>query len=349
MSDAEPDPARPRLGDGAKRAIGVAVVVVLLAGLVLFDRSRDGADPASAPTDPTSATPESPSGSSLPLPSPLPEGGGQGKGRRSDQGRGQDQGKPATGRAGQAFTIPEPPAGIEALVCEELSRPVPLVVLSFNIKRGYAGVDRIAAEVARSDADIVLMQEVGRYGGGLDQAGQVASRLEMDWAYGPAVSRPGGVFGNAILSRHEILDSSNTRLPFAKGTIPRALLRATIELKGRPVNLYSTHLQDGGNPVRVRQAAAVSRILATDPLPRLVGGDMNSYPGSAAMSALLGPVSDPWPTVGSGAGGTGPRGGRIDYVLPSAELVARGSVVMPTGASDHRIVRTALELPAGAC
>lgn len=329
-------------GDGARRALGLVVVLAVLTGLFLWDRRGDDPAPTGtatgtdAPTATLAPDPGTSTGESQPLPPTRPPR------KKQERDRGPDL--PA-----DDIRIPRPPRGLESLVCRQLTRPVPLVVLSFNIKRGYAGIDRIAAEVARADADVVLMQEVGRIGGSPDQAGQVAQRLDMDWAYGPAVQRPRGVFGNAILSRHDILDSSNTRLPFARGTIPRALLRATIELRGRPVNLYSTHLHYGPNPVQRAQAAAVSRILAADPLPRLVGGDMNAQPGSGAMAALLGPVSDPWPVVGSGAAGTGPRGGRIDYVLPSPELESRRSIVLPTAASDHRIVRTELALPAGDC
>lgn len=324
-----------------RRVLGTVLVIAVIVVLVVLDRRQPDSETTGTDTPAATDAPSAPTGTTLPLPER-----GRGEGRKKDGRK-----KPGKAQPGgpRDISIPAPPKGIEALVCQELSKPVGLTVMSFNIQHGDAGIDRIAAAITRADADIVLMQEVGQIGGGLDQAGQVAQRLDMEWTYGPAVSRGRGVFGNAILSRYEILDSSNTRLPYARGTIARALLRATIELAGRPVNVYSTHLHYGPNPIQVTQASAVSRILAADPLPRLVGGDMNAHPGSRAMSALLGPVSDPWPSVGSGPSGTGPRGGRIDYVLPSPELVGRSSTVLATGASDHRAVRTGLQLPADDC
>lgn len=318
------------------RAGLAALVVLVVLVLVVLDR-RGGAEPAptaGTPTAPavTTTTPGAlPEGTVVPLPSPTP----------------------ATGRRPQGDDpVPAPPEGLDELVCEAVARPVPLTVLTFNMHRGHGGLDRVAAEIARSGADIVLLQEVDRFvglTGRVDQAARLARTLRMYGVFGANIPRGGGQYGTAILSRYEILDWRNTPLPNAGGAEQRGLLRATIEVGGRQVSVYNTHLQFGPSPLQLVQARAVARILAADERPLILGGDLNVWPASRPMGALYGVVRDPWPSVGRGPGGTGPRGGRIDYVLVDEEFGARSSVALPSAASDHNAVRTELTLAPGDC
>lgn len=333
---------------------GLAVLLVLaVVALVVIDRRGGGSEQASeAPSAPGTE-------SSLPEDSttvaPLPEAREQGRGDRGDKDRGPGGKKPGQGtrkRDPREIVIPSPPKGLEKLVCQTLAEPVELTVLSLNMHFGRAGLGRIADQVARTGADIVLLQEVDRHvrgTGRVDQATYLARRLRMYGVFGANRPRGGGQYGTAVLSRHEILDWTNTPLPKNRRSEQRGLLRVTLEVSGQRFNVYNTHLQFGPNPIQRVQARAVNRILGADPLPKILGGDLNAWPGSRSMRALLGPVRDPWPAVGSGPGGTGPRGGRIDYVLASDHFRAAGSAVLRTTVSDHNGVLTRLVLPPHDC
>jgi len=335
------------------RAVLAVLVVVAVVVLVVVDRraSEPGPTATDTPTSPA------PGDDPTPLPSatvaPLPgqgkaDGGPDGHGEGGRGGKDGGRGKPGRG----APVVPTPPPGLEELVCQSLARPVQLRVLSYNMHRGHGGLDRVAREVARTGADLVLLQEVDRnvgLTGRVDQTSYLASKLRMYGVFGANIPRGGGQYGTAVLSRHEILDWSNTPLPNNRGSEQRGLLRVTLEVAGQRINVYNTHLQPGPNPIQRVQGAAVSRILAADPAPRILGGDLNAWPGSRTMNALLGPVRDPWPGVGRGPGGTGPRGGRIDYVLASSQFRAVSSVVVRARASDHDAVLTRLVLPPHSC
>jgi endonuclease/exonuclease/phosphatase family metal-dependent hydrolase len=325
------------------RAGLAALVVLAVLGLVVIDRQGD--DPEQAATAPPT-TPPPTSEPTMPLPSttvaPLP-------GKRSGA-----QGQGTKGRRGArgATAVPTPPAGLDTLVCQTLAKPVRLRVLSYNMHRGHGGLARVASEIARTGADIVLLQEVDRnvgLTGRVDQTAYLATRLRMYGVFGANIPRGGGQYGTAVLTRHEVQEWSNTPLPNNRGSEQRGLLRVTLEVAGQRFNVYNTHLQFGPNPIQRVQGAAVSRILGSDPLPRILGGDLNAWPGSRTMRALLGPVRDPWPVVGHGAGGTGPRGGRIDYVLASRDFEAVSAMVVPSRASDHNAVLTELVLPPHTC
>lgn len=330
------------------RAALASLVVLAVLVLVVVDRQAGDTEQA-AEAPPT--TPPATTEPSMPLPSstvaPLP-GQGTPKADRSRDGRrgkGRDEGK-------GPGAVPTPPDGLDTLVCQTLAKPVRLSVLSFNMHRGHGGLDRVASEIARTGADIVLLQEVDRnvgLTGRVDQTSYLATKLRMYGVFGANIRRGGGQYGTAVLSRHEILDWSNTPLPNDRRSEQRGLLRVSLEVAGQRFSVYNTHLQFGPNPIQRVQGAAVSRILAADPLPRILGGDLNAWPGSRTMGALLGPVRDPWPAVGRGAGGTGPRGGRIDYVLASRDFDAVSSMVVPSPASDHNAVLTQLVLPPHDC
>lgn len=320
--------------------------MVVLAVLVLVVVDRQGGDAEQAAQAPPT-TPPATTEPSMPLPSttvaPLP-------GKRTPKADGRRDGRRGKGKG--PGVVPTPPDGLDTLVCQTLAKPVRLSVLSYNMHRGHGGLDRVASEIARTGADIVLLQEVDRnvgLTGRVDQTSYLATKLRMYGVFGANIPRGGGQYGTAVLSRYEILDWSNTPLPNDRGSEQRGLLRVSLEVAGQRFSVYNTHLQFGPNPIQRVQGAAVSRILGADPLPRILGGDLNAWPGSRTMQALLGPVRDPWPSVGRGAGGTGPRGGRIDYVLASQDFDAVSSMVVPSPASDHNAVLTQLVLPPHDC
>ena len=286
---------------------------------------------------------------------------------------------PPTARPGGRGTTPAtPPAatprpsqptapGATVPTCPE--RPVsPLNVLTFNIHGGLGhgrlDLRYLADEIAGWRPDVVLLQEVDRYRlrtGVVDQAAWLGRALDMHVAYGANKRRaparaglPRAAIGNAILSRTPIRGWRNVHLPNRPGLELRGLLRAEIEVDGQPLSVYVTHLQHTSAAVRIEQASAIRALLATDPLPKIVGGDLNAEQDSPAVRTLLRTgLQDTWRSVGEGPGLTVPNGSphrRIDYVLHDPGIRPLAARALHSGLSDHRAVLASLDLSGlGSC
>jgi endonuclease/exonuclease/phosphatase family metal-dependent hydrolase len=233
--------------------------------------------------------------------------------------------------------------------------------MTFNIRHGN-GLDRRVdlartADVIRAARpDVVGVQEVDRHfgdrSGFLDQAQWLAGVLDMHVAYGanldfdpPAAGRPRRQFGNALLSRHPVLNWENLLLPRPGGHEQRGLLRGQIEADGRVWHVYTTHLQPNDPVERLAQARAVADRIGAPDHPLVLLADLNATAGMPEMQALTGGLVDAWPTAGDWCGNTFPSPlpyRRIDYVLQSRAcraLVADVVGSLPARiASDHLAV-----------
>jgi endonuclease/exonuclease/phosphatase family metal-dependent hydrolase len=226
-----------------------------------------------------------------------------------------------------------------------------LALLTFNIHHaagqdGRVDLDRLAAEIRASGAEVVGLQEVDRhYGersGSADQAGELARLLGMHLAFGANVdlapSAPGEPrrqYGTALLSRYPIVSSGNTALPVDAGEEPRGLLDALLSVAGTRVRVLTTHLSadDGGE--RRAQARAVAARVRASAEPVLLLGDLNAATGAPELDALVGLLGE----TGCGGGPSFPAGTpttRIDHVLGEGPFL--GCTVLPTASSDHRPV-----------
>jgi endonuclease/exonuclease/phosphatase family metal-dependent hydrolase len=229
-----------------------------------------------------------------------------------------------------------------------------LTVLSFNIHHGAGedgvfDLDRVADEIRRTRAEVIGLQEVDRHYGErsawTDQPAELAERLGMHVVYGanldlepPAAGQPRRQYGTAILSRYPILDWQNTFLP--KG-IPaeeqRGLLEAVVNVRGVHVRVMNTHLQHNSADSRLLQAKVVADAVVAAKEPVVLTGDLNAVPTAPEITTLTAHLRD------GGNAFTYPADvptARIDYVLTNG--LPLYSKVLPTAASDHRPVLTAL-------
>ncbi len=241
--------------------------------------------------------------------------------------------------------------------CRRVAVDTSITVLSYNIKSGrVSSLAAIAGVIRSSGADIALLQEVDRNRrgtGGVDQPARLAALLGgWSHAFGENVDYGAGGYGNAIVSRYPITSSANTHLPNAPGGQQRGLLRTVVDIGGMDVSLYSTHLQNQMDQLKLRQAQAVAPIVAADANPTVLGGDMNAWPGDSVLNALKVPLDDTWDAVGAGTGATNPASnprGRIDYLLyAGSELTPTSANVPAALASDHRPVRASYRLAGAA-
>lgn len=113
-----------------------------------------------------------------------------------------------------------------------------LKVVSWNIHRCF-GTDRrylperIAEALTQMDADVIALQEVDsslRVKGEIDQLSYLAETTGMKAVMGPTLKRDYGAYGNAILTRHEIVSSEEYNLSYRKFE-PRGALAAELKLK----------------------------------------------------------------------------------------------------------------------
>jgi endonuclease/exonuclease/phosphatase family metal-dependent hydrolase len=240
--------------------------------------------------------------------------------------------------------------------------------LTFNIHHGVGldgvhDLERVARVIEHAAVDLAALQEVDRHlsprSGHLDQAGWLADRLGMDMAYGPVVdlgpaaAGPDGArrqYGIALLSRLPLHEPRNLLLTRPRGGEQRGLLGAVVDVDGRAIRAFCTHLQHRSRTERLAQATQIAESMAAGTGPLVMMGDLNARPGDAEVAPLMDVLDDAWGVAGNGAGFTFDAAtphARIDYILTS-ELAVRSAEVLPTDASDHLAVVADLDFVASA-
>jgi endonuclease/exonuclease/phosphatase family metal-dependent hydrolase len=195
------------------------------------------------------------------------------------------------------------------------------------------------------DADVICLQEVYSDDAGVDDAVELATQLGYH-VVRTVSDGAGRSLGNALLSRWDVIDRGERRLPDAAG--PDGMRRALwgiLEAPFGPLPVISTHLayRFDESAVRQRQVseiAALAAALRPDPhhgAPVVLCGDLNAVPDSDELRMLTGrsapPVAglvfnDCWPQVRDDPGHTWVRRNphladsvwperRLDYVLVS--------------------------------
>jgi endonuclease/exonuclease/phosphatase family metal-dependent hydrolase len=129
------------------------------------------------------------------------------------------------------------------------------------------------------------------------QATEIAEGLGYHVSYGVAADYAGGLkFGNALLSRHKILDFRTFRLPGADSGETRSLLYTLVETPWGRQPVFVTHLnwKRHHGIVRIKQVVyAAERIFVLAPveadfLPPIVMGDFNAAPSNDEIRYLRG-------------------------------------------------------------
>lgn len=239
-------------------------------------------------------------------------------------------------------------------------------LMTYNIKVFDALQQRddlraLAAEVARYDPDILVMQ---------DASGLPVARSD------PALTQ-GAVFGlphvyalgqYVVASRYPLRQCGPGQIDF-DGQSHR-YVRCVVSVRGRDLTVVTAHFQSPRNGLvaarregldgaddwqrnladRLTQATALARDLARDRAgshrPLVVAGDLNAPESSPVIQTLLRVgLRDAFASAGRGYGysyGHALRRGydflRIDHILVSADIEVMDSFVGQSAASDHRAV-----------
>lgn len=234
----------------------------------------------------------------------------------------------------------------------------PLRVMTFNIKSGLYGLEKVARVIEDAKPDVVALQEVdigAMRSGQVDQPAQLAAATGLPYrTYFQATTKSGGAYGVALLSRFPLERRFQYRLPVPPGAEPRTLGQVVVRIGEQEVSLYVTHLiqMPFRDEARAEQTKVISRILAGDSRPKLLLGDFNDFAGGAALAPLRAQLQDVFAEVGNGPDGTLPLPlpfspeCRIDYIFACKSFVPRRSRVLRVKASDHFPVVAELELRA---
>jgi endonuclease/exonuclease/phosphatase family metal-dependent hydrolase len=182
---------------------------------------------------------------------------------------------------------------------------VRLRVLSYNIHKCIGGVDRkyvpdrIAGVIRAQDPDVLLLQEVddgvsrSRGDKQTELLGELVGMKHYTWFPNVDV-RGGGQYGNAILSKYPLIESTNIDLSirFKKA---RSVLHGVIRVRhddiDRTVHVYNMHL----GLARFERRIQLRKFLDSHPFanlhhetPIVVGGDLNDVYGG--LGELLRPA-----------------------------------------------------------
>lgn len=179
-----------------------------------------------------------------------------------------------------------------------------LRVLSYNIHKCIGGVDRryeprrIVEVIQKLDADVVMLQEVDagvKRSNGDRQAELLGNELGLRYhTWFPNVDiRGGGQYGNAILSRYPLIESTNidVTLRFKKRrSVLHGVLRVRHDDVDRTVHVFNMHL----GLARYERKRQLEMFLNSHPFahlhhdtPVVVGGDLNDVYGG--LGQLLAP------------------------------------------------------------
>ena len=220
-------------------------------------------------------------------------------------------------------------------------------VVTFNVKFSLHPDRAIALFREHAElpgADVVALQEMKE-----DAAERIARELGYDYVYYPSAYHPSakGNFGNAVLSRWPIVEDYKLPLPHQSRwrKLQRAACVAVVQVGERRLRVYSVHLETAfgiSRKQREEQARTIIEDAERHPEAVLAAGDFNSrwIGGSFERAGYRWPTKDLGDTL---------KWFAWDHVfvkgLPVPEKPQAGIVRDTKGASDHRPVWIALDLP----
>ncbi len=227
--------------------------------------------------------------------------------------------------------------------------------MTWNIHHGrgmdkQVDLERIAAVIRAAEPDVVALQEVDRgtrRTGRRDLAAELAELCGMDHVFGKNIDYQGGDYGNALLTRLQVVRTQNHHYRMLRKGEQRGLLRVRLRRAGRELAVWNTHIDfRPDDSERLANVAEIGGILARmKATPVLLCGDFNDTPNSRTHKAVLRSFLD------AGQGLTYPSNKprkRIDYVFvrKSSGLQILKAEALETQASDHLPVVAELRVTA---
>ena len=241
-------------------------------------------------------------------------------------------------RAGDCDTGPQPRQ-------VQQTYPPHLRVMTYNIEgdaellKGHNHVVDLANAINAIKPDVVGLNEVHRHTWQSrfdDQIADLQQLTHMNGTFGRSYSELGGAFGNAVLTRGQIVSSKVHNLPSAGE--PRSILVTTIRIDGATINFEVAHVASWGGlnaEIRGRQLECVARHVRVSAYPHILTGDFNAPPTAdeikafRATSTTLAIAGDSLPFTQR------TMRKRIDYIFADLGWQIRDAHVVTIGPSDH--------------
>ena len=224
-------------------------------------------------------------------------------------------------------------------------RTKPIVVVSYNIAGHDELLDgdhvkKLADAINQLHADVVGLQEVHRgtwQARFHDQLKELARLTHMKGFFAPSYTQYGGGFGNAILTRGELVAEIAHPLP-SLGE-PRTVIEALIRIDGQPINVYVTHLTTWGSlneKNRAEQLECLAKHVRTSQYPYILLGDFNNIASSKEITAFRHENGSQLCGVNIGDTFHSMLGNRrIDYIFADHGWAWANPRVPHIGPSDH--------------
>jgi endonuclease/exonuclease/phosphatase family metal-dependent hydrolase len=222
----------------------------------------------------------------------------------------------------------------------------PLVVVSYNIAGHDELLDgdhvrKLAEAINQIHPDIVGLQEVHRgtwQARFHDQLKELSRLTGMKGYFGPSYEQHGGAYGNAILTRADLVSAITHPLP-SMGE-PRTVIEALVRIDGAPITVYVAHLTAWGSlnaSNRGEQLQCLAKHVRTSKYPYILMGDFNNVADAPELVAFR--KEDAAQLCGADIGDTfhsligGHR--RIDYIFADRGWACGNARVPHVGPSDH--------------
>ena len=225
-------------------------------------------------------------------------------------------------------------------------------MVSWNIAFGkgtdnVTDYNRIATWLARLSPDVIALCEIPP-----DQVSTVKNLLSQKtgrvWNSHFVPKSPGTPEGNLILSTYSFSTLNSRYLSYN-----RSIAQATINVGGRNINFFATHLDHTSSALRLTQAVELIDWTSSFASPRIVAGDLNAGNDTPEILRLLTSFRDSWVDALSANSAfaypdnpvwlnTRTRRWRIDFVLYSADtstfIARRGEIPDSRDLSNTNVV-----------
>ncbi len=221
-----------------------------------------------------------------------------------------------------------------------------LRIMTFNMHAGHdASLAQIGQLIRHYRPDFVALQEVdyhthranSRHQNNRDFVTELAYFSGMQGLFGPTIEFSGGLYGMGLLTRHQLVDVHNIKLPHPTASMEqRGLLEGRFVLPdGDTVVVACTHLEAFDAVSRQAQGQFVEEHYAHVPYPVILAGDLNASPTDAVIQRLTGQWLDC--TGDAPTFSVKQPSQKIDYILarPKQCWQAVESQVIPVAVSDH--------------
>lgn len=225
-----------------------------------------------------------------------------------------------------------------------------LTVMTYNVKNCDLGeqIDAVAEDILAEGPQVVCVQEIDKgvnRSGDRDVLRELAAAVGMNYYFYPAINLQGGSYGVGILSVFPLESCQMVPLEVRRGDEGRVLASAVINVNGKQIKIYNTHLSYEDADQRQKQWEFIQQTLSGEQMPYILMGDFN-ISSIDEFSILTGVTSvnnaaTPYDTfVGGNEGGIR----TIDNIFVSDNLTLLTGGLADTSVSDHRPLTAEIQL-----